>query len=70
MGLSYSESDYSFQKFSGSGCMVNPVLVLVFCAGSNGVMHVHIMACIVVPCLLHNLAALICQYTVFPPSLW
>ena len=39
MGLSYSESDYSFQKFSGSGCMVNPVLVLVFSVGIDGVMY-------------------------------
>ena len=65
-----SSSDYYVQRLDGPMDMITFVIILVSCVRINILMHVHIMACIVVPCLLHNIAALICQYTVFPPSLW
>ena len=65
-----SSSDYYVQILDGPRDMINFVIVLVSCVRINIVMHVHIMAWIVGPCLFHSPNEVICQYTVLPSSLW
>ena len=50
--------------------MVNLVQILVYRVVMNGLMHVHNLEWIVGPGPLHNNSGVICQYTVFTPSLW
>ena len=50
--------------------MVNTVLVFVYRVGINEVLHVHILAWVVVSCLLHNPIEVIFQHIVCPPRLW
>ena len=57
--FSRSESGYSLQKLAGYRGMVNPVFILVYRVGMNGVMHVHILAWIFRPRLLQNSTKLI-----------
>ena len=49
---------------------MSTVIALVSRVVINGVMHIHIIAWVLGKCLLHNPIEVICQYTVFPYSLW
>ena len=68
--FSPSESGYHYHRLDGPRSMENLVLVLIYCVEMNGVIHIHMLAWIVGPCLFHSPNEVIFQYTVLPTSLW
>ena len=68
--LVFYSSDYSLQRVARSRCKVTFVIVLVYIVGMNGLLHVHIMVCIVGFLPFHITTEVICLYTVFPTSVW
>ena len=68
--LSRSASGYSLHRYFGSKGMANLVLILVYCAEINGVLHVHILAWIYGKCFFNSPTVLIFQCTVLLTSMW
>ena len=58
-----------FRRWVVSRDIVSPGLFCVFCAVNNVVLHVHILALKVGPCLFHGPTLVLSQHTIFLPSL-